>query len=509
MRLGKDSFDSIWNSEYVKDVRRKMVRDQPVGACFKCYHLEATGAKSLRLWSNERALSLSGYRSLKQVYRQAVDIVDKQGGRASPPVSMQLWLGNRCNLACRMCSGHFSSRIATDPVQNRWNPTGTSASYITGLFPVETNAAKGWGFAKLFRRKGKRFFTVPKEEGKTISVPAHFPVTEVYIAGELSRACTKQLKISLDGKTMLVDLVAQKRWSRRISVYHQPINSQVAVKINVSPAGEELRISQLAVRMSAPMRQVVAESADTYASLSAKGDGEVSIFSQLIPSPERIREISLAGGEPMMVSDTVALLQHLERGGRTEDAGIFMHTNGTIFNPRIVERLKKFGWVALAFSIDGIGSLFEYIRYPAKWQRTRDCILEHRAAGLHVEVQPCVQAYNVFGALEVLRFCDQQEIPYSLSNVLIQPRCLSLDMLPPAVDEKARLEWEQYYTNDCRTEHLKQVKWVLAALSLARPADVSDLQEEFIAFTNDLDRDRGQTLEVAEPRLYQELTAGG
>ena len=53
------------------------------------------------------------------------------------------------------------------------------------------------------------------------------------------------------------------------------------------------------------------------------------------------------------------------------------------------------------------------------------------------------------------------------------------------------------------------MKFVLSALSLARPADVSDLQEEFIAFTNDLDRDRGQTLEVAEPRLYQELTAAG
>jgi Radical SAM superfamily len=434
MRLGENSFDSIWNSDYLKAVRRKMVRNQPVGACFKCYHLEATGAKSLRLWSNECALDLSSRGSLQEVYRQAADIVEHHGGQAPLPVSMQLWLDNRCNLACRMCNGHFSSRIASDLVQSRWNPTAASASYITSLFPAETDLEKRWEFRNLFQTKRKRRFAVLKKKGKTISVLATpFPVSEVYICGELSGRGPNELEISLDGKSVLLDVIRERHWSRRISVYHRAINSQVAVTIRVRPPGNKLRISHVALQMSAPIEQAEPESLDLWANLPAGGSSRGWSLSQLIPSPERMREICLAGGEPMMNPETLRLLQHLEQGGELDSTGIFMHTNGTIFNPRIVELLKKFGWVALAFSIDGLGSLFEYIRYPANWKRTWNCILEHRAAGLHVEIQPCIQAYNVFGTVELLRFCDQQRIPYSLNNLLRQPRFLSLDMLPAVV----------------------------------------------------------------------------
>jgi MoaA/NifB/PqqE/SkfB family radical SAM enzyme len=41
---------------------------------------------------------------------------------ADRPIFLQLNMGNLCNLACRMCSSQYSSKIENDPVHNKWMP---------------------------------------------------------------------------------------------------------------------------------------------------------------------------------------------------------------------------------------------------------------------------------------------------------------------------------------------------------------------------------------------------
>jgi hypothetical protein len=487
-----------------------MVRNQPVSACFKCYHLETIGAKSLRICSHESASRLFGASSLEEVYQKAVEIVDKKDARAPAPSSLQLWLGNRCNLKCRMCNGHLSSKIAADPLQSRWNPSEASVAYLTELFPSKNRGVKRRGFKKISGERDGLAVAVRRKAGANIWFPATpIPVTDIYLEGDLLLDHGKELRITLDEKLVLLDRVAERRWSRKISIYYRGSNSSIAMRIMVTPPGEELQIRHIAVRMTAPTGSVPEEWTGSSANPLRNPKYPASGFSNLISSPERIRELSLAGGEPMMSPEILPLLQQLKQAGNAKDTSIFMHTNGTIFNAKVVELLKEFGGVLLAFSLDGMGSLLEYIRYPAKWERTRDCLMEHKTAGLSVAVQPCLQAYNVFGALELVRFCDQHEIPFHLNNVLTQPRFLSVDMLPLPVIEKAKREWEQYYKDECRDDRRQEVRMLLSTLSLPRPDDVCNLQEEFVAFTNDLDRDRDQTLEVAEPRLYRELLEAG
>jgi glutamate-1-semialdehyde 2,1-aminomutase len=54
------------------------------------------------------------------VFERARKVVTQNSGSASPPSALHLWLGNLCNLKCRMCSPAFSSRVASDPVQSKW-----------------------------------------------------------------------------------------------------------------------------------------------------------------------------------------------------------------------------------------------------------------------------------------------------------------------------------------------------------------------------------------------------
>ena len=49
-RLGTDSIDDVWNSESMKETRRKMLAGERVDQCDKCYKTEAEGGKSKRIW---------------------------------------------------------------------------------------------------------------------------------------------------------------------------------------------------------------------------------------------------------------------------------------------------------------------------------------------------------------------------------------------------------------------------------------------------------------------------
>ena len=110
----------IWNSTYLRTIRRRMVEGLPVKDCSKCYRTEAEGGTSLRQIMNLHAGCRADGTGETDSFERARNIVTQNSGSAPPPSALHLWLGNLCNLKCRMCSPAFSSRVASDPVQSKW-----------------------------------------------------------------------------------------------------------------------------------------------------------------------------------------------------------------------------------------------------------------------------------------------------------------------------------------------------------------------------------------------------
>ena len=218
--------------------------------------------------------------------------------------------------------------------------------------------------------------------------------------------------------------------------------------------------------------------------------------------------MQFAGGEPLLSPSFVPILERFVSGGFARNVDIYIHANGTLFSRKVVSLLSEFRGVMLAFSLDATGPLLEYVRYPSRWDPVRRNILDYVKTGLSVIVQPTFQAYNVFGLLDVLRFCDAHNIEFHL-NFLSDPQFLSTQMLPPAVVEKAIKDWERYLCLECRESLRGKVELALQELRKPRPPHLKQLQDEFIRFTNDLDKDRNEKLETVAPRLYEELVAVG
>lgn len=90
--LGHDTLDQIYNSNYYRTLRQKMLNGEYVEGCQTCYSNEDNGRESRRLINNNNFAD--------EIFDDNLSIK-----------YMDLRLGNLCNLKCRMCSPMNSSLI--------------------------------------------------------------------------------------------------------------------------------------------------------------------------------------------------------------------------------------------------------------------------------------------------------------------------------------------------------------------------------------------------------------
>ena len=87
----------------------------------------------------------------------------------------------------------------------------------------------------------------------------------------------------------------------------------------------------------------------------------------------KLRELRMWGGEPFLTLTHKQILQHLVKNTDVSQIKLMYNTNGTQrIDQSTKELIEKFKFARISFSIDGIGSQFEYLRYPAKWSAVEE-----------------------------------------------------------------------------------------------------------------------------------------
>lgn len=113
-----------------------------------------------------------------------------------------------------------------------------------------------------------------------------------------------------------------------------------------------------------------------------------------------LEHIHFTGGEPLMNPDNLRILEHLDEIGRLGSVSLSYCTNGTLRpDDRWLGLWKKAQWVRLFFSLDGVGSTFEYTRYPAKWSEVESNIAWFRQQHdicILIEVDGIIGIHNIF-----------------------------------------------------------------------------------------------------------------
>ena len=111
LKINKDSLKDVWNSDAMKDIRKNMIEGNKIKSCNLCYLQEDSGRKSYRQLHNSEWEHLLGSKKIEQIVDKSIENnldVD------TPPVYLDLRMGNTCNLKCRMCNPFNSSLITKE-----------------------------------------------------------------------------------------------------------------------------------------------------------------------------------------------------------------------------------------------------------------------------------------------------------------------------------------------------------------------------------------------------------
>ncbi|MDP5238219.1 twitch domain-containing radical SAM protein [Uliginosibacterium sp. 31-16] len=127
LTLYEHSVMEIWNSPSMRLVRSAMLSGIRVPECRKCWVVEDHGGISRRIETNNTIPDPGVvFRQLKQQSEASMFQCSE------PPSEYQLDMGTACNLKCRTCSSISSSKIASDPVNRKWEESGNFNTELIG-----------------------------------------------------------------------------------------------------------------------------------------------------------------------------------------------------------------------------------------------------------------------------------------------------------------------------------------------------------------------------------------
>lgn len=162
------SVDLIINNDFIQDIRDSFIKDERHPKCSRCWDMEDMGIMSFREVANRYknyALNKTGIPNTNRETRfEHIEYID-------------LTLGNKCNLACRMCQPSSSSLLAKQEKE---------MGLYSGEINLDHSSDNKEKILDLFR-KAKNLKSIYMLGGEPLINDFHFEILDLLIANGKSR----------------------------------------------------------------------------------------------------------------------------------------------------------------------------------------------------------------------------------------------------------------------------------------------------------------------------------
>jgi MoaA/NifB/PqqE/SkfB family radical SAM enzyme len=175
----------------------------------------------------------------------------------------------------------------------------------------------------------------------------------------------------------------------------------------------------------------VFKDADYYLSNKIIGTPNEEIFMSWLPT---IEHIELTGGEPFTSNENKLVISMIANSAYAQNITILITTNGTHYNKKIVNDLKKFKQVRISVSVDDLDNRLEYARHGSNWNTIKRNT-ELLAKDFHVAIYCTVNNYNIFYLDDLYQYCLDTNINY-VRGFLHEPEMLSIKNLHPLIKQR-------------------------------------------------------------------------
>jgi MoaA/NifB/PqqE/SkfB family radical SAM enzyme len=181
-------------------------------------------------------------------------------------------------------------------------------------------------------------------------------------------------------------------------------------------------------------------------------------WEQLYEQIPHMQQLYFAGGESTIIDEHYTLLEECIRRGHSRKIELRYNSNGIELPEKLFELWSHFRRVRFHFSIDSIGEMNSYIRYPSNWSTIERNLrlLDETPNHVEVTIACAVQMLNMYYIPDFIEWKVSQNFkkinPWPLGAGLINyhfvyhPAHLNVKVFPKTFKQKIRARYEEHYS---------------------------------------------------------------
>lgn len=189
-----------------------------------------------------------------------------------------------------------------------------------------------------------------------------------------------------------------------------------------------------------------------------------------------LMQILVTGGEPLINNDFYAFCKELIDSGLSKQVDLSIHTNLTVTPSKWFDIWSHFKTMTIKVSIDAVGDMYEYIRYPGKWNIVKDNIdsivqYSNENENIGIEFHTVFSIFNTHKFTELLDYIVRLEgkniINFPHINYIYDPDYASPSNLPNAYKNIVYQEIATWFENNkeiMKKDAVKEKAKILAAI---------------------------------------------
>lgn len=159
----------------------------------------------------------------------------------------------------------------------------------------------------------------------------------------------------------------------------------------------------------------------------------------------KLKNIHFMGGETLLSPRLEELVDWMIANNRF-DVNFSFVTNGTVYKPKLIEKLKRFPRVGIEISIETTTKHNNYIRQGSKVEEVIANIRKYKQlcsdSDISVTLRPAISALSIGYYHTLLRFCLEEQL--LIKNLIVTtPEYLSPSVLPQIIRDRYLLPYTQ------------------------------------------------------------------
>jgi len=230
---------------------------------------------------------------------------------------------------------------------------------------------------------------------------------------------------------------------------------------------------------------------------------------------DNIQELYITGGEPSIIDKNYEVLEYIIKQDKAKNIILKLNSNMTNVQDRFLNIISQFKQVSFYASIDGVGSMQEYIRYPSSWEqidKNFKKLMLDKKSNVIISVTPVIQNVNLGYITDLFEYLEefnrkQNSAVVEISPIILYgPEQLDLSYLPLDYKKKCWDKIDSWINNNCRFQN----SWFFGKMTELKNKCLIDVEYEhildrFTKFTEIFDNHRSVSLQDVNPELYRIL----